>query len=117
MPGLSPYDLLQAAAKVLDDKKAVDLKAIRTTEQTILSDYFLIASGTSSTHVKALADDLERELKLQFGAEPRGIEGRASGWVLLDYGTVLVHVFQKEQREYYNLERLWEDGEAVELAV
>ncbi|MDR1465101.1 MAG: ribosome silencing factor [Oscillospiraceae bacterium] len=112
---MNPMDLLRVAAKILDDKKAVDLTAIHTTEQTILSDYFLLASGTSSTHVKALADELELEMKRRHGVVPRGIEGRATGWILLDYGTVLVHVFQKEQREYYHLERLWEDAETVDL--
>ena len=112
---MTPEALLQAIAKILDDKKAVGLAAIHTTEQTILSDYFLIATGTSNTHVKALADELEHEMKVQHGVRPRGIEGRATGWILLDYGTVLVHIFLKEQREYYNLERLWEDGEPVEL--
>ncbi|MDR3312877.1 MAG: ribosome silencing factor [Oscillospiraceae bacterium] len=109
--------LLQTLAKILDNKKAVDLAAIHTTEQTILADYFLLATGTSTTHVKALAEELEHEMKLTHGVVPRGIEGRATGWVLLDYGTVLVHIFQKEQREYYNLERLWEDAETVELAL
>ncbi len=112
---MNPEILLQTLAKVLDNKKAVDLAAIRTTEQTILADYFLIATGTSTTHVKALADELEYEMKHSHGVLPRGIEGRSSGWILLDFGTVLVHIFLKEQREYYNLERLWEDGEAVAL--
>ena len=110
-----PEALLQAIAKILDGKKAADLTAIHTTEQTILSDYFLIATGTSSTHVKALAEELEFEMKNTHGVVPRGIEGRATGWIMLDYGTVLVHIFLKEQREYYNLERLWEDGEPVAL--
>jgi len=112
---MQPIELVHAIAKILDDKKAIDLKAIHTAEQTIISDYFVVATGTSSTHVKALMDDLEYEMKKQHDVMPRGIEGRASGWILLDYGTVLVHVFMKEQREYYNIERLWEDAEKVEL--
>ncbi len=107
-------ELLKTIAGILDNKKALDLVAIHTTEQTILSDYFLICTGTSSTHVKALADELEYEMK-QRGVPPRGIEGRATGWILLDFNTVLVHIFQKEQREYYNLERLWEDAERFDL--
>ncbi|MDR2524600.1 MAG: ribosome silencing factor [Oscillospiraceae bacterium] len=114
---MNPRELLQTLAKLLDEKKALDLTAIHTTEQTIITDYFLLATGTSSTHVKALAEELEHEMKKRHGLLPRGIEGRASGWILLDYGTVLVHIFQKEQREYYNLERLWEDGEAVDLGL
>ena len=110
-------ELLKALAANLDNKKAQDITAIHTTEQTILADYFLICTGTSTTHVKALADELEFEMKQRHGLLPRGVEGRATGWILLDYGTVLVHIFLKEQREYYNLERLWEDSERVELTI
>ena len=113
---MQPLELVKAAAQILDDKKALDVLAIHTTEQTILSDYFVIASATSSTHLKALSDELEFEMKKQHGLSPKGVEGRASGWVLLDYGTALVHLFLKEQREYYNLERLWEDSGHVEWA-
>jgi len=111
---MQQLELLKAIAAILDNKKAKDLTAIHTTEQTILSDYFLICTGTSTTHVKALADELEFEMKNRHGVLPRGVEGRASGWILLDYGTVLVHIFLQEQREYYNLERLWEDADRVE---
>ena len=111
---MQQLELLKAIAAILDNKKAKDLTAIHTTEQTILSDYFLICTGTSTTHVKALAEELEFEMKNKHGILPKGVEGRATGWILLDYGTVLVHVFLQEQREYYNLERLWEDSERVE---
>jgi len=114
---MQPFDLVRAIAGILDEKKAMDLTAIHTTEQTIISDYFVIATGTSSTHVKALSEELEYEMKQRHGVAPKGIEGRASGWILLDYGTVLVHVFQQEQREYYNIERLWEDAQRVELGL
>ena len=112
---MQQLELLKAIAAILDNKKAKELTAIHTTEQTILADYFLICTGTSTTHVKALAEDLEFEMKTRHGILPRGVEGRASGWILLDYGTVLVHIFLQEQREYYNLERLWEDGEKIML--
>ena len=114
---MKPLDLAKAIAAILDNKKAEHIVTIHTTEQTIISDYFVVASGTSSTHVKALAEELEFEMKQQHGMLPNGIEGRATGWILLDYSTVLVHVFQKEQREYYNLERLWEDAEKVDVGV
>ncbi|MDR2752779.1 MAG: ribosome silencing factor [Oscillospiraceae bacterium] len=111
---MEPHELVKTIAQILDSKKAVDLKAIHTTEQTIISDYFVIASGTSTTHVKALADELEFQLKQRHGLAPKGVEGRASGWILLDYGVVLAHIFTPDQREYYNIERLWEDSETVE---
>ncbi len=107
--------LTKEIAKILDKKKAVDIKAVKTEEVTIVSDYFVIASGTSNTHVKSLADDLEYELG-QLGIAPDHIEGRATGWILLDYGTVLVHIFDKESREYYNLERLWADAQSIDLS-
>jgi len=104
---MTAKELVDICAEILDSKKAEDLTVIKTEEQTILSDYFLIASGTGSVHVRALADDLEEELKKRHGILPKGVEGRATGWVLLDYGTVLVHIFTPDQREYYNIERLW----------
>lgn len=113
---MEPKELAREIARVLDEKKAVDIKVIETTEFTIISDFFVIASGTSNTHVKSLADELEYEIKKRFSVAPEGIEGRATGWILLDYGSVLVHVFQKESREYYNLERLWVDARLLDIS-
>lgn len=112
---MEKIDLVKKIVKVLDDKKAIDIKAMEITELTIVADYFIIANGTSNTHVKALADEVEYELK-QIGIEPSHIEGRSTGWILLDYGHVVVHLFLGESREYYNLERLWADAIEVELS-
>ena len=108
--------LVKEIAKVLDEKKAVDITAIKTEEVTIVSDYFIIASGTSNTHAKSLADDVEYEIKQRHGIDPEHIEGRATGWILLDFNDVIVHVFLNESREYYNLERLWADASTVDLS-
>ena len=108
--------LVKEIAKVLDEKKAVDIVAIKTEEVTVVSEYFIISSGTSNTHAKSLADDVEYEIKTRLGVDPEHIEGRATGWILLDYGTVLVHVFTQDNREYYNLERLWADASTVDLS-
>ena len=108
--------LVKEIAKVLDEKKAIDIVAIKTEEVTIVSGYFVIASGTSNTHAKSLVDDVEYEIKQRFGIDPEHIEGRATGWILLDYGTVIVHLFMHEDREYYNLERLWTDASVVDLS-
>lgn len=108
--------LVLEIAKVLDEKKAMDIVAIKTEEVTIVSDYFVIASGTSNTHTKSLADDVEYEIKQRLDISPEHIEGRATGWILLDYGTVIVHVFQHDDREYYNLERLWADAQQLDLS-
>ncbi len=112
---MTELELTKEIVKVLDNKKAIDIKAIHITEFSIVADYFIIASGTSNTHVKALADEVEYELT-QKGVEPNHIEGRATGWILLDYGSVIVHVFTGESREYYNLERLWSDAEILDIS-
>ena len=102
-------------AKILDKKKAIDIIGIETKELTVMSDYFIIASGTSNTHVRALADEVDDEMK-KVGVEVDHIEGRATGWILLDYNDVLVHVFQPESRQYYNIERLWNDAARINLS-
>ncbi|HAS37775.1 MAG TPA: ribosome silencing factor [Ruminococcaceae bacterium] len=102
-------------AKILDKKKAIDIVGIETKELTVMSDYFIIASGTSNTHVRALADEVDDEMK-KLGVEVDHIEGRATGWILLDYNDVLVHVFQPESRQYYNIERLWNDAARIDLS-
>ena len=108
--------LAKEIAKVLDEKKAADIVAIETEEVTIVSDVFVIATGNSSTHTKALADEVEYEIKQRLGVDPEHVDGRATGWILRDYGTVLLHIFDKESREYYNLERLWTDAQRLDLS-
>ena len=101
------------AAKALDDKKAKDIRIIYVNQQTIIADYFVIAQGNSRTQVNALADEVEYKLGLE-GIDPTKVEGRGQGtWVLLDFDSVLVHVFNPQSREYYNLEKLWADGEEI----
>lgn len=107
--------LAKLAVKALDDKKALDIKLLKVEDLTVLTDYFVIATGTSSTHVKALADEVEAKLT-ENGIEPGHVEGnRSRDWILLDYGSVVVHVFYPEAREYYALEHLWADAQPVEL--
>lgn len=95
--------------KALDEKKAEDIKFIRISELTVLADYFIIANGTSNTHVRALAEEVDY-ITGQLGVVPRNIEGKATGWILLDYGDIVVHIFTPKDRDYYGLERLWKDG-------
>lgn len=108
-------ELMQKTVEILDKKKAVDLKALALGELTVVADYFVIATGTSGTHIRALADELEEALTA-LGVEPGHIEGRATGWILLDYGSVVVHIFTPDSRDYFNLERLWSDAEDVDLS-
>ena len=112
---MTPKEIAEAAVKILDDKKGEDIRLIATTNVTVVSDYFVIVSGNSNTHVRSLADEVEDGLT-KLGVEPLHIEGKATGWYLLDYGSVLIHVFTPESREYYNLEKLWADGEEVDIS-
>lgn len=112
---MNELELTREIVKVLDRKKAINIKALHITELSIVADYFVIASGTSNTHVKSLADEVEYEMSRK-GVEPAHVEGKATGWILLDYGSVIVHVFTGESREFYNLERLWSDAEEVDIS-
>lgn len=94
--------------EILDNKKAINIKEIDIKDKTTIADYFVIASGTSNTHVKSLADNVEEELKKE-GIYPNKIEGYDSGvWILMDYGEVIVHVFTEAERQNYSLEDLWD---------
>ena len=106
---------LEKIVRILDSKKAADLKVIGITNLTIIADYFVIATGTSTTQVKALADEVDYQLGL-LGVQPRGIEGiKAANWIVLDYGDIVVHVFYPQTRDEYQLEHLWADGEQVDV--
>lgn len=102
--------LAQRIAKILYDKKALDITVLHVGHLTVITDYMVIASGRSSLQVKALADDVDDALAME-GVALRAREGQGEGrWIVLDYGTVLVHIFHPEDRQFYHLERLWEDG-------
>ena len=111
---LNAAQIAAIASKALDDKKAKDVKILRTTEKTVLADYFVICNGTSSTHIKALVDEVDKQLS-EAGEPPVRREGlRSDIWVLMDFGCVIVHVFTDEARKFYDLERLWSDAEVIE---
>ena len=108
--------LLDTVIKALDSKRAEDIRLLCIKDITVVADYFIIANGTSNTQTKALADEVEFQLK-QKGVEPLRIEGyQTANWIAMDYGTFIVHVFYKETREYYNLERLWNDAEQIDIS-
>ena len=103
-------------AKILDTKKARDIKILRVNEKTVLADYFVIATGTSTTHVKSLADEVEYEVSTKLKIEPASVEGRGLGnWTLIDYENVIVHVFNPQAKDFYNLDKLWADCEEIEF--
>ena len=112
-----PKELAMRAAKALLDKKGLNVKLLEVTEVTTLADYFLICTGTSNTHVNALCDAVEQAIVDECGETLLHREGHRSGtWVLMDFGSLIVHVFTDETGQFYDLERLWSDGTLVSLA-
>lgn len=106
---------LKTIVKALDEKKAVDVRVLKIDAITSLADCFVICSGTSTTHVKTLADECEVATD-KIGYAVRNREGMDSGsWILLDYGDVIVHIYNKDTRNYYSLEKLWKDGEEIDI--
>ena len=112
---LTAKEVALEVTKALDEKKGMDIKLLRIEKVSSLADYFLICTGTSNTHVKTLCDYAEYSME-QMGETMLGREGhRGNAWELLDYGSVVVHVFTEEARRFYDLERLWADAEVVDL--
>lgn len=114
---MTPKELALLAAKALDSKKGADIKVMEVTDLTSLADYFVICTGSSTTQINALCDCVEEKLEVEGGEKALRREGHRGGiWVLIDYGCVVVHVFNDEAREFYALERLWNDGKNVDLS-
>ncbi|MDE6058495.1 MAG: ribosome silencing factor [Clostridia bacterium] len=112
---MESYELAKLCAKALSEKKAQDIVILSVAEQTVVCSYFVIASGRSTTQVKALGDAVEEKLKKELELSPVRTEGFREGrWGVLDYGDVVVHVFHEESRLFYYLERLWDSGKNVE---
>ena len=106
--------MLKTIVTTLDDKKAQDIEVLKL-KDNIMGDYFVIATGSSTTQVKALADEIDFKLS-QVGVEPHHREGVDSSlWILLDYGDIIVHIFHKESRAFYQLERLWTDTDKIDV--
>ncbi|MFP4016898.1 MAG: ribosome silencing factor [Halanaerobiaceae bacterium] len=106
-------EIALAAAEAADDKKASDIEVLDVKELTVIADYFVICSGNSETQVKAIARGIEDSLS-EKDIEPRKIAGMGEArWVLMDYADIIVHVFHKDEREFYELDRLWADAEKI----
>lgn len=116
MSGITADKIIEISVKALDSKRAENIRVIGIRDLTVIADYFVIANGTSTTQTKALADEVEYQLK-EKGRTPQRIEGyQGANWIVLDYGDVVVHVFYKETRQFYDLERLWSDGENIDIS-
>lgn len=110
----TPEELAHAIFDILDAKKGQKIKVLRVHDQTVITDYFVICTGNSSTQVKSLAGEVEYKLGLR-GVDPLHFEGRDNnGWIVLDYSSVIVHIFSRENRDFYQLEKLY--GDATEVA-
>jgi ribosome-associated protein len=112
---LTPNEIAGLAVSALDSKKASDIKLLRTSEITILADYFVICTAGSTTHLKTLSDEVEKTLKAKEEMPLRREGHRSGGWILIDFGCVVVHLFLQEERDFYTLERLWGDAEDVDI--
>ena len=114
---MESMELVKAVVRSLDTHKAQDIRVLAVSDVTSIADYFVIASATSTTGVHALVDYVDMEVG-RLGVQPNRVEGyQTSLWTLLDYGTVVVHIFLDNTREFYDLERLWQDARALDLAM
>ena len=114
---MTPKELAVIAAKALDEKKGREISVLEITDLTTLADFFVIATGASNTQINALSGAVEKAVKEAGGDPLLHREGHRDGtWVLLDYGSVTVHIFSEEAREFYQLERLWSDGKPLDLS-
>lgn len=109
-------EITKLAMKALEDKKAEDIKIIDISEVSVLADYFIIASGSNRSQIQALTDNVEEQLGRN-GVHVKQIEGYdAANWILMDFGDIIVHIFDRENRLFYDLERIWRDGKMMELS-
>lgn len=113
---MTTKQLAKTAIEALLDRKAAEIVLLRVTKQTTLADYYIICTGTSNTQLRAIADAVDESMSKQYGLEPKSIEGyRSASWILLDYGSVIVHAFKSDTRQFYDLERLWADAKKLNV--
>ena len=114
---ISSRQLADEIAEAADDKKASDIVLLKVSHVSYLADYFVIATGFSTTQVKAICDSIEQKIEDQHNLLPLRIQGKTDGrWIVVDYGDVIAHIFMQEEREYYNLEAFWGHAERIEFA-
>ncbi len=113
---MTPKETALLLAKALDNRRGIDIKVLETGPLTTLADYFVLCSATSAPQIRALSEECEKVMKEQAGEDPHHVEGHRGGtWVLMDFSGVVVHIFNEEAREFYDLERLWSDAAPVDL--
>ena len=113
---MTPKEMAEFAAKIAEDKKGTDITVLEVSDVTIIADYFVICTCGSTIHIKTIADEIELKFKQNLEIYPHHIEGYESrSWILMDYHDILIHLFLKETREFYSIERLWSDARKVDL--
>ena len=111
---MSSKEMLRIAIDALEEKKGQKVKVIDISDVTVIADYFIIASGSNLNQIQAMAEEVEEKLG-RAGVEPKQIEGKGgSGWILMDYQDIIIHIFNEEQRLFYDIERIWSDGKPVD---
>lgn len=114
---VTPFELAKVVALTADEKKATDIVMLDLSKISDVADIFLVCTAANKRLADALVDEIEKKVRINCAEKPAAIEGRAEGsWILMDYGTVLVHIFLPEQREYYRLEKLWGDAPQLSFA-
>lgn len=112
---MTPEEMTKTAVRAMEDRKAVDIRIIDISRISTLGDYFVIASGTNRTQVQAMADAVDEALG-KAGVSPKNTEGyQTAHWILMDYGDIVIHIFDEENRRFYDLERIWRDGREVSV--
>lgn len=109
-------DVVKTVKAVLEDKKGEDIDILDISGVSVVADYFVVASASNINQLDAMKDEIEEKLHKDYQMNPKNVEGkRGSTWILLDYGDVIVHLFTREDRAFYDLERIWKDGKKIEL--
>lgn len=115
MSDITSMDMTKIAVAALEEKKGMDIKVIDIRDVSVIADYFIIAGGTNKNQVQALSDSVDEELSKN-GINYKQIEGYGTAnWILMDYNDIIIHIFNQEDRLYYDLERIWRDGKTLEL--
>ena len=113
---MNSKEIARMACEAMEDKKAQDIKIIQIEQISTLADYFIIASGTNRSQVQAMADNVDEVLG-RAGVEAKQMEGyQSANWILMDYGDLIIHVFDEENRLFYDLERIWRDGKELDVS-
>lgn len=109
-------DIVKDIKKILEDKKGEDIDILDISDVSVIADYFVVASAANLPQLNAMKDELDEKLYKDYQLEPKNVEGsRGSTWILMDYGDIIIHLFTREDRAFYNLERIWKDGKKVEV--